>query len=287
MASGVPRSACRAAGLTRARPFAPRQPMFATSRWFSNTSDTSDPPFPVPPEPKVVETSADPRPRWSFTPPLTKAPFSLSEPKDPKRSEWKSNEDPAVLDRFYEVFLGPKGPDMLPEELKWQAITHKSFDQGRRGFNDRLAYLGTSILVLDFLLHCLQRLERTGVSFIVEGWRAWNASIQGTFTNTAPTGRQAVALELTKDIIAQAPTGLPADPYGREPFSHPSLDGINNLAQTQPKNIVHHQAMHKLALEVGMMRVVRWKPRLVSTHTLPPLIPDLLGSGNIPIGWRC
>ena len=33
---------------------------------------------------------------------------------------------------------------MLTEETKWLAVTHKSFDHGRRGFNDRLAYLGMS-----------------------------------------------------------------------------------------------------------------------------------------------
>jgi len=37
---------------------------------------------------------------------------------------------------------------MLTEEVKWLAITHKSFDQGRRGFNDRLAYMGRRILNL-------------------------------------------------------------------------------------------------------------------------------------------
>jgi large subunit ribosomal protein L15 len=47
-----------------------------------------------------------------------------------------------VLDQFYIKFLGPQGPRMLPEELKWLAVTHKSFDQGRRGFNDKLAYFG-------------------------------------------------------------------------------------------------------------------------------------------------
>lgn len=134
--------------------------MFATCRWSSNTPGTPDSSDAMPEEPKVVETSADSRPRWSFTPPLTKAPFSLSRPKDPRRSEWKSNEDPVVLDRFYETFLGPKGPEMLPEELKWQAITHKSFDQGRRGFNDRLAYIGMSFLVLVFPLCCFQRFRR-------------------------------------------------------------------------------------------------------------------------------
>lgn len=31
---------------------------------------------------------------------------------------------------------------MLTDEVKWLAVTHKSFDHGRRGFNDRLAFLG-------------------------------------------------------------------------------------------------------------------------------------------------
>lgn len=31
---------------------------------------------------------------------------------------------------------------MLSDEVKWLAVTHKSFDHGRRGFNDRLAYIG-------------------------------------------------------------------------------------------------------------------------------------------------
>lgn len=32
---------------------------------------------------------------------------------------------------------------MLTEEVKWLAVTHKSFDHGKRGYNDRLAFLGT------------------------------------------------------------------------------------------------------------------------------------------------
>jgi len=52
------------------------------------------------------------------------------------------NEDPAVLDEAYRKMLGKGGDQMLPEELKWLAVTHKSFDHARRGFNDRLAFLG-------------------------------------------------------------------------------------------------------------------------------------------------
>lgn len=39
--------------------------------------------------------------------------------------------------------------------FKWLALTHKSFDHGRRGFNDRLAYLGKRIVDLQTSLALL------------------------------------------------------------------------------------------------------------------------------------
>lgn len=85
------------------------------------------------------------KPRWAYTPPALKAPygFQLKEAKNPENSIWHVNEDPAKLDEFYERFLGYNGSRMLPEELKWLAVTHKSFDYGRRGFNTKLAFFGT------------------------------------------------------------------------------------------------------------------------------------------------
>lgn len=44
---------------------------------------------------------------------------------------------------MYTRFLGKTGPKMLSDETKWLAVTHKSFDHARRGFNDRMAFLGT------------------------------------------------------------------------------------------------------------------------------------------------
>lgn len=78
-----------------------------------------------------------------------KAPFSPHITKDPSRSVWKVNEDPKKLDDALSKFLGRDGERLLPDELKWLAVTHKSFDQGRRGFNDRLAFLGTSTIVAE------------------------------------------------------------------------------------------------------------------------------------------
>lgn len=80
------------------------------------------------------------KPRWSYTPPGAKAPFRLR--YNPNRPEFHVNEDPAVLDQFFIRFLGNGGEKLLSDEVKWLAVTHKSFDQGRRGFNDRLAFLG-------------------------------------------------------------------------------------------------------------------------------------------------
>lgn len=80
------------------------------------------------------------KPRWLYTPPGTKAPFSLH--FDSKRPNYPVNESQEVLDKFYIGLLGPEGDKVLSDKLKWLAVTHKSFDQGRRGFNDRLGFLG-------------------------------------------------------------------------------------------------------------------------------------------------
>jgi large subunit ribosomal protein L15 len=80
------------------------------------------------------------RPRWSYTPEEMKAPYPWKPQSAMK--QWVTNSDPQKLDRFYVNLLGEGGESVLTDEIKWLAITHKSFDQGRRGFNDRLAFLG-------------------------------------------------------------------------------------------------------------------------------------------------
>ena len=107
-------------------------------------------PLPQAEDEPVAPLNADgERPRWSYTPERMKAPFSLQQPKDPRRSIWRVNTDPARLDRMYEKLLGRDLARSLPEDLKWLAVTHKSFDNGRRGFNTRLAFFGRMILALE------------------------------------------------------------------------------------------------------------------------------------------
>ena len=79
-------------------------------------------------------------PRWQSTPSRMVAPLR-SRPK-PADNEFRVNEDPQRLDQVYKQILGTGGEKMLTEHVKWLAVTHKSYDHGRRGFNDRLAFLG-------------------------------------------------------------------------------------------------------------------------------------------------
>jgi large subunit ribosomal protein L15 len=67
---------------------------------------------------------------------------SLRNPKDPKRSVWHVNDDITKLDAMYTRLLGRDGDRMLTTDTKWLAVTHKSFDFGRRGYNTRLGYFG-------------------------------------------------------------------------------------------------------------------------------------------------
>ncbi|KAL2127974.1 hypothetical protein VTI74DRAFT_9911 [Chaetomium olivicolor] len=168
----------------------------------------------------AAEEQKEQRPRWSYTPERMKGPgFSINIVKNPSRTVWKNNDDPAKLDAMYNRLLGPKGEKMLPDEIKWLAITHKSFDQGRRGFNTRLAYFGRLI----------------------------------------------VALETTRSVmVSQAPAQEPATPdqYGREPFQHRSLANVDKLSVRQPREVASKEKLTKLAMDVGLTEVVRWKPRM-------------------------
>ena len=79
-------------------------------------------------------------PRWKSTPARYKAPVRSKPPV--LNNDYPVNNDQGRLDKAYIRVLGRGGEAMLTEEVKWLAVTHKSFDHGKRGYNDRLAYLG-------------------------------------------------------------------------------------------------------------------------------------------------
>ncbi|KAF4628837.1 hypothetical protein G7Y89_g9314 [Cudoniella acicularis] len=163
------------------------------------------------------ETDPAERPRWSYTPEEMKAPYPWK-PVDPKKV-FECNNDPEKLDRFYVNLLGPGGDRLLSEEVKWLAITHKSFDQGRRGFNDRLAFFGRRILNLQTNLALVQ-------------------SHSGTQTQSA--------------LVASD---------GRQPFTHPALEGLANLSKTPIGEVLTKTRLANLATQLGMREIIRWRPR--------------------------
>ena len=136
MASILPIRAARTVSCSACRSFInpASAPSLLPRRGISTTSPRSEA------EEQSVEENSENTPRWAQTPPRAKAPFSLR--LHSKRPEFFVNHDPLRLDQFYIGMLGDGGHKVLSEEVKWLAITHKSFDQGRRGFNDRLAFLG-------------------------------------------------------------------------------------------------------------------------------------------------
>ncbi|KJZ73932.1 hypothetical protein HIM_06600 [Hirsutella minnesotensis 3608] len=169
-------------------------------------------------ESNAPATQDKPVPRWSQTPPAMKAAVQVNWAKKPENKVWRVNSDPEMLDQMYDRLLGRDGRNMLPEELKWLAITHKSFDQGRRGFNDRLALMG----------------------------------------------RMALVTEAAKMIVSKPPkeAARVPDEYGRTPLENPYLASVDNLVVEGPRDLAGREKLAAFAHQMGMLSVVRWKPRL-------------------------
>ncbi|KAL7795284.1 ribonuclease-III-like domain-containing protein [Trichoderma ceciliae] len=192
-----------------ARPFAPCVRTYATE-----SAPSTPESFKIPETTPSTET----KPRWSQTPQGMRAPLQLDFAKFPRNKIWAVNNDPTRLDEVYNRLLGPGGSQMLPEELKWLAVTHKSFDQGRRGFNDRLALLG----------------------------------------------RLTMVMEATKEIVSKGPLegSILPDQFDRAPLEDEQLLSVDNLNVMGPRDIIGKDKLYQLASNVGLLDVVRWKPRL-------------------------
>jgi large subunit ribosomal protein L15 len=85
------------------------------------------------------------------------------------------------------------------------------------------------------------------------------------------TGRQILALEATRSVLASSIVQAPEEPdqWGRTPFEHPALAIVDKLHAKQPRDIISKDKMEKLAHDVGLPAVTRWKPRLVCSVALP------------------
>ncbi|KAL8774926.1 MAG: hypothetical protein Q9194_003888 [Teloschistes cf. exilis] len=174
-----------------------------------------------------LASTASEEPRWKAT------PSRMATRGTPNRifkgaDQMNINKSPEKLDRILTRVIGEGGDSMLSDEVKWLAVTHKSFDHGRRGFNDRLAYLA----------------KPTGKRIIE--LQASLSLIAGSTTTPEP---------------AQL------DEYGREPFKHPALTGLAGLTRDRKVMVISKTRMAQLANKYGLMQVLRWKPKKVGHKT--------------------
>ena len=169
------------------------------------------------------------------------APFRIR--PQAKGGVFKVNEDPRRLDDAYIRMLGPGGDKVLNDEVKWLAVTHKSFDHGRRGFNDRLAYLGMLRMI------CYMSSE--------------------DYANSI-SGRRIVDLQTSQALISspqetQWPRddkGIPLnDEYGRKPYLHPALNGLQGLTDEAQGTVLDKARLARIAERYGLDKVTRWTPK--------------------------
>jgi large subunit ribosomal protein L15 len=57
------------------------------------------------------------------------------------------------------------------------------------------------------------------------------------------------------------------DQFGREPFTHPSLEGLGNLSTSTKSFLTDRTKMAELARKYDMQKVIRWEPRKVGENT--------------------
>lgn len=193
------------------------------------------------PQHSEMEVEKESRPRWSYTPPAMAAPVRSRLPR--RQQPWKVNDDPKKLDTFYVRFLGAGGDKLLTDETKWLAVTHKSFDHGRRGFNDRLSYLGKQAC---------------------SGWISLGSC--GLTCISPGTGKRIVELQMTLALLGRSTKDVfkvPEDPHGREAFQHPATEGIEVLNGGARAHLLHHMQISALGQRYGLGDVVRWNPRNV------------------------
>lgn len=78
-------------------------------------------------------------------------------------------------------------------------------------------------------------------------------------------GKRIVQLQASLALVQTPETGAkthpPKDEYGREPFSHPALQGLNNLSLNTKSILTDRSKVAELAHKYDMPKVLRWSPR--------------------------
>lgn len=73
-----------------------------------------------------------------------------------------------------------------------------------------------------------------------------------------------MVMEATKEIVSKEPLAgsiLP-DQFDRQPLNDAQLLAVDNLNVMGPRDVMGKDKLYQLANKVGLLEVVRWKPRL-------------------------
>lgn len=77
-------------------------------------------------------------------------------------------------------------------------------------------------------------------------------------------------LEISKAIVHAQPKegSVIPDGFGRTPFEHKDLAGLDNFNVQLPQQVMDLTKVAQFAAEVGLDKVLRWKPRLVRAFSV-------------------
>ncbi|KAK4565762.1 hypothetical protein LTR86_003611 [Recurvomyces mirabilis] len=212
-------------------------------------------------------------PRWQQTPPRMKAPFRLR--PTPKQPEWRVNDSQEAVDEVYDRFLGrvgeaakdqtglqgTRGRDLLPEEVKWLALTHKSHDHGRQGFNDRLANLGKRLVDLQTSLALLN--APPGVS-------AYPLSDRNIFSHPALENVDNISKSSRSQILSVSRMAKLAQSYGIDRVVRWKPKKSDNLKGSGVETVLAH-TVYSIVGAVALQRGGEVAQRMVRERILAPL----------------
>jgi large subunit ribosomal protein L15 len=81
-------------------------------------------------------------------------------------------------------------------------------------------------------------------------------------TPLTPAGRRILFLRSSLALLGEQRRATKVDdPWGRETFQHPSLEGLPNLASIDINKALGKERLSSLAVSCGIDQVARWNPR--------------------------
>lgn len=83
-------------------------------------------------------------------------------------------------------------------------------------------------------------------------------------TLTECSGRRIIELQTSQALINSPQNNKPQiDEFGRQPFLHPALNGLQGLSDEAEAMVLSKERLAQIAQRYALDKVTRWKPRRV------------------------